>query len=205
MLISSSRKQRLQRRARSMPYLHFVPFSIPDLIEEIREEHFPDLQHEISVDFVAQSSLACIYYSESTASIFIHQVLNTPDTPREVLSYVLKHELIHTEVRTLILPGEIIHHSPLFYERLDEIAPERHWTRLWISYNLGDCFKTNPKTRRLEIMDNWKECWSQFKFSIEELQRFGGICQRFLPTTETSDRLSMVGASGYECDYNANN
>ena len=77
--------------ARQQPYLCFTSFSIADMLAEIKAALFPDLAQEVSIHFVNRGPLVCVCADTNTARIYLHQLLNHPETPWEVISFICKH------------------------------------------------------------------------------------------------------------------
>ena len=122
------------------PHLSFLPFSLPDLVEDVREAWFPQLAGPIPVFFVEWKPLACAVTSRQGGgypAVYVHQVLNHPQTPYEVLAQIAKHELLHFVVRPRYVPGHHFAHPPEFWAELERIAPETDAKWAWVHANLA--------------------------------------------------------------------
>ena len=65
------------------------------MLEAIRRQHFPTIEGILALHFVMEGPLACIQRTESGAILFVHRVLSHKETPVDVISYVIKRQLLH--------------------------------------------------------------------------------------------------------------
>jgi len=163
---------RAQERAEGNPPPHLVSFSIPELVESIRKQHFPKLEDTIAWYFVMRGPLACIRRRENDGGvcIFVHQILNHADTPVEVMSYVIKHQLLHTEVPRWAVSWWSDAHPPMFWDWEKKACPERDRAWDWIWANLSSWLK-RPRKGRMTVRPNWKESWEQTRWTLEECEK----------------------------------
>jgi len=89
------RVQNERAAAVAHPRPHLLPFSVSDMLTAIHKQYFSTIQGVLSLYFVMEGPLACIQRTESGAILFVHQVLNHKETPPEVMSYVIKRQLLH--------------------------------------------------------------------------------------------------------------
>ena len=147
---------RERRKARLDPYLWFVSVPIVDILEEIREQHFPSVEKRLEFLFVRKGTLACISSTKQVSTIFTHQVINRSDTPIEVFSLICKHELLHMEVPGRKVKRRWTSHPPEFWEREARIAPERKVAWEWILTNLLYCLKVRRRLERIDVTGAWR-------------------------------------------------
>lgn len=83
--------------------------------------------------------------------IYLHAVLNCNDVPRYVFQFILTHELLHLIVPPKLVQGKLKNHSPEFFERERQLAPERDDAWRWIVKNLGKRLRVRPREECLEI------------------------------------------------------
>lgn len=141
------------------PVASALPFSLTDLMEQVRAVHFPDIEREIEVRIVAAGQLAFIHHDfmgrQSNLVVF-HPVLNHPQTPVEVLRFMAKHELTHIACRGSPTPdGGWEPHDAEFWEYEAEVGPEREAAWAWIFKNLGRCLRR--ERMGLRVSRRWHE------------------------------------------------
>jgi hypothetical protein len=163
-------------RIRREPNLVYLPFSMQALLGDIHSRLFPDVAHRVRIYFVSLGPLACISYGESEASIYVHQLLNHPDTPKEVMTTIIKHELLHLRIKPITIPGKkyIDQHPPEFREAERAIAPEKTDAWMWIWSNFLMCLHIRPRLQRIDVRPSWRERWSMPVMDIEECRRIDG-------------------------------
>jgi hypothetical protein len=154
------------REARNRPCLSFLPFSPADVLAEARSAHFPDLTCRVGIHFVERGPLACVCHDED-ADIYVHQILNHDQTPRDVISLICKHDLLHLRIPPAEKDGEVMQHTPEFWEAERAICPERTRAWAWIWTNLGTCLKRRPRLERIDVLPAWKRVWNQPRTDIE--------------------------------------
>ncbi len=158
-------------RARTQPYLPLMPYSVIDTLESIRLNLFPDITKPVHIHFVNRGPLACIGERESSATIYIHQILNHSETPFEVISMVCKHELLHLRIPPAVVGKRTTGHPPEFWEAERTISPERRqgWCWIWINYGLN--IKKRPRLERIDVLPGWRKTWSRSKLDLPACQR----------------------------------
>ncbi len=112
------------KNARRQPNLSFLSFSVTEMLADIRFRLFSDVTQNVQVAFVAYGPLACIAHDESRATIYEHQLLNHHETPHEVLTTIIKHELLHLRISPAMVGEKEVQHSDEFWEAEVVIAPE---------------------------------------------------------------------------------
>ncbi len=168
MLIDGIIEEQKLRRARVQPHLWFTAFSITDVLQEVRACHFRELEKTVDIYAVNRGSLACIVSSETTATIYLHQIVNHNDTPAQVISLLCKHELLHLQIGAAEVNGKKTVHPPEFWEAEKRIAPERSVAWGWIWISLGLCLKRRPKLERIDVLPSWREVWNRPKLSLAD-------------------------------------
>lgn len=127
MLIQDLLEEQKLCRARVQAHLWFVPYSVPALLQEVRDRHFPHLTEQIDIYAVKRGSLACIVSAEGRAAIYVHQILNHGDTPVEVFTYVCKHELLHLQISPAEVNWRMTNHPPDFWRQRRESPQKESW------------------------------------------------------------------------------
>jgi hypothetical protein len=158
-------------RARRQPNLPFLAFSVTGMLDDIHARLFPDVTHSVRVKFVTRGPLACIAHDEHQATVYIHQLLNHHETPREVISTIIKHELLHLRIPTATVAGKEIQHPAEFWDAELAIAPERQLAWLWIYINFPCHVKRRPRLERFEVLPGWRQAWCSRRNSIEDCQK----------------------------------
>ena len=161
-------------RCRRQPNLEFVPFSVPTLLGNIKSSLFPDVTHSVKVFFVARGPLACVVHDDSRATIYAQQLLNHVDTPQEVMTLILKHELLHLQIPPRTIDEKEVVHPPEFWDAERSIAPERGRAWRWIWLNFMSCLKRRPRLERIDVLPSWKRVWSGERMTVEECRQMMG-------------------------------
>ena len=144
---------RTPRRDRQQPMLSFVELDLRALCEQLRQAHFPTLEEAPPVYFIQRSTLANITRDRRQRwSICIHAILNSPDTPLYVFTNILKHELLHTQIRPSEIDGRLVAHPPEFFERERQIAPEIEEAKDWLFRELADRLRVRPRLERIDVL-----------------------------------------------------
>jgi hypothetical protein len=154
--------------ARRQPALPFGSFSVNGMLTGIRAELFPEVTQPVLIRFVTEGPLACICSDKSHATIYIHQLLNHHETPVEVISTIIKHELLHLRILPAILNGREVQHPEEFWNAEMAIAPERKLAWLWIYTNFPFHVQRRPRLERVDVARGWRQVWSRRRNSIEE-------------------------------------
>jgi len=130
----------------------FAPFALRDLLAEVKGRCFPAMGALVSVGFQGgYAPLACVSYTpfprQGTARIAVHSALDRPDTPLDVVRFLLKHELIHVERESARGHGggRRPSHPAAFWEREREVAPEAEEMWEWIESEVGHCLERDHR------------------------------------------------------------
>ncbi|MDA0590351.1 MAG: DUF45 domain-containing protein [Planctomycetota bacterium] len=142
------------QRARKQPALCFVDVDLPELLKELLAGQFADIDQSVRVSFVSEGPLACIDPGQP-AHIYIHQVLNHPDTPREVIRYVLQHELLHLRIPS---DGDDAH-PPAFRDAEKRLCPDMGKAWGWMLVNLGQFTRKDSSRQQITVGRNWRDIW----------------------------------------------
>ena len=73
----------------------FLAFDKDGLLQELLSSQFDTVVIPVRASFVSEGTLARITHNCERARIYLHQILNHPDTPKFVIRYILQHELLH--------------------------------------------------------------------------------------------------------------
>ena len=121
-------------------------FTFSEVVEEVRAVFFPEIEGPVEVRFAAESPLASMrvhFMGRDRHVVTFHPVLNHTETPREVVRFLAKHELLHIICRGRFINGWYESHPPEFWEAEHGLAPERYAAWAWIRANLGRCSRNN--------------------------------------------------------------
>ena len=133
----------------------FLPFSLIDELISVRDEWFPALEGRVDVGFDSHRALASIHVMEQgplLAQIRLSYALDRPEVPLPVIRAILKHEMIHCEIRPEHNCGGWVSHPPAFWRREWEVAPEMRRVWQWVRANLGYCLRSCPETEGVEVV-----------------------------------------------------
>jgi hypothetical protein len=166
MRIKKLAEQRKLWEARVRPYLHFTTFGVRDALDAVRSQHFAGVRQRVEFHFVDRGWLACICFTDDSAHIYTHQVLNHRDTPIEVIRLICKHEFLHLVIPSITVRGREVQHPPEFWAREKEIAPEREAAWAWVWTNLGLWLKRRPRLEGIDVLPKWRESLSRPKVDV---------------------------------------
>ena len=155
---------------RQSPNLHFISFSVREVIQDVQTMYFPDFDLPVAFYFVTSGSLACCSEDRNSKvfSIYAHEVLNHRDTPREVIALICKHELTRHLIPPRKIGKKMVDHPPEFWEYEKQIAPERGNVWMWVHVNIGGCIKRRPLLERTDVLKTRPEYWQVDRLSIPE-------------------------------------
>lgn len=132
--------------------MHFAPFSLPELVDELRGTHFPDLKGYIGCAFTTHGrSVARAYIAPFSTGrtyrghIDVNVALNMPETPMEVMRGILKHELLHFEIRPERRGRWVIEHPEAFCLRELDLLPEGPMVNAWLIRRFGDAYVSDER------------------------------------------------------------
>ena len=171
MLITNSAEARRLARARAHPSLSLTAFSAAETLADVRTRLFPELSQQVDLYFVTRGPLACVYYEDSFATIYVHQLLNHGETPLDVMRLICKHELLHLRIPPAVKHGKEVYHPPEFWEAERAMCPERRPAWAWIWMNLAACLKRRPRKECIDVLLNWKQVWNEPKLDLAVCQK----------------------------------
>jgi hypothetical protein len=151
--------------ARRQPSLSFLPFSLPDLLTQVHKEFFRDIAPGVEIVLVDRGPLACIAIEPRI--VFVHNLLNHPETPLEVMRFLCKHELLHLRVPAKEIKGRETSHPPEFWKQETAIAPERGIAWNWVWANFYSCLRRDKKLEGIFVKPNWKSSFMKPRQSLE--------------------------------------
>jgi len=172
MSLSPTKTRKHINAAVERPYLDFLPYSLNELMMKTLQAWFAKLDCEIEIYFANHGLLACIFNTpeEKKAVILIHLLLNHASTPKLVMNYIIKHELIHLVVPPRVIKGRVKHHPPEFREMENRIAPEKDTAWEWISVNFCYHLNIRPRLERTDVMNSWMRSWGNELWTIKECE-----------------------------------
>jgi hypothetical protein len=161
MILRDYRERLRLEQARTNRSLWMTRFSVPRLLDEVRNRLFPELSKQFTFDiaFVTRGPLACITHSPCHATIYMHEVLNHPGTPLHVIEHIVIHELTHLRVPPRTIGSRLVMHPPEFWEEETRLSPKRVLAWEWIWMDLCLCIKRRPRLERIDVLPSWKARW----------------------------------------------
>jgi hypothetical protein len=153
--------------------LPFVYFDLPALLHLVVSHHFPGLEIPVWAAFSRVSlsrteSLASIRFNDRTAEIRIHEILNRSDTPREVIEFILGHEVLHIKVPPREIDGRLVSHPPEFWEAEARMFPERSLVWAWLYAALWPRIKSDKKREATMVKRGWQDGISRHFPTLED-------------------------------------
>ena len=136
--------------------LPFVGFDLGELLRSVRATRITAATLNATVSFHRMRTLACVEIGPSMARIRIHEALNREDTPRQVLEYIIGHELLHTVVRPHVeRDGKVLHHPPEFREMERRLLPEGNSVWRWLNEALFGCIHRDTANESTRVKSHW--------------------------------------------------
>jgi hypothetical protein len=140
--------------------LPFLNFDLSALCQTIISRDFPNLETSVSVAFfkavLSQTEpLASVLVGDRTAKIRVHEILNRGDTPREVIEFILVHEMLHIVIRPREIDGRTVHHPPEFWEAELQLYPEGFQIWDWLHCALFPRLKRDEKREKVLVLRGW--------------------------------------------------
>jgi len=164
------RELRRLRKTRMEPCLPYTAFDLRDVMQAVRESAFPEIKLQVDCFYVNYGHLVCICPDENAgiATVYLHQVLNHPDTPIEVAATICKHELLHLEIPSREIDGKMTNHPPEFWEKEKTICPEREIVWSWIWWNFGHYLRPIRKRECIKVLSQWRKEWNLPRSALSE-------------------------------------
>jgi hypothetical protein len=159
----------------SKPELPWLSFDIYDSLDKIKSA-FPEVNDwKIQLWFVEQSTLANITPSFPDAKIQFHLLLNHPDVPKEVLEFIIGHELIHLFVPPREIDGKITNHPPEFWEVEHARLKQGPLYWVWLKFMFLNIIEPDRKNEKTWVKKRWKKQRTKIYPTIETLMNNLGI------------------------------
>mgnify|MGYP001302722500 FL=1 len=159
-------KEFRKEKAPEFSFLSFDPFH---LLNRMRFD-FPKTESKrIYVYVQSQPALASVRYNDQSADIHVHSVLNHPHTPKEVMMFIFRHELLHLEIPSRVVEGKSTSHPPEFWDAERSLCPERTIAWIWLKLVLFACLKVDRKREGTYVKSNWKRLMSIDRPTLEQV------------------------------------
>ncbi len=156
LLTPEERKQLRIARQRAVLEIPMLQFSLDDCLSKVQRAFFPNLAEDVSVGFVEQPNLACIMPQPLSAMIYLHLLLNCVHTPRQVVEFIFKHELLHLVIPPREIDGRMTSHPPEFWEAEHAICPEGKLVWCWLMLLFGSVLHRDEKQESTRVKRGWK-------------------------------------------------
>jgi hypothetical protein len=141
-------------------------YCIHSLLDETRKQYFPAIEKPVTICFVKQETLANIIFTPREYQIRMHSLMNHKDTPSEVITVIIKHELLHIRIRPTEINEKMISHPPEFWEAEKLIAPERELIWSWVWVQFYGCLKINKEEEKTLVKKNWKKYMNRERITL---------------------------------------
>ena len=159
-------KEFRKKKAPEFSFLSFDPFH---LLNRMRID-FPKTESKrIYVYVQSQPTLASVRNNDQSAVIQVHSVLNHPHTPKEVMVFIFRHELLHLEIPPRVVEGKSTSHPPEFWDAERALCPERIIALNWLMVVLSSCLKIDRKREGTYVKSNWKRLMSMDRPTLEQV------------------------------------
>ena len=157
--------------------LPFLDFDLSALLQEVISRDFPNLETSVSVSFfkavLSQTeTLANVALGARAAKIRIHEILNRSDTPRDIIEFILVHEMLHMVIRPRQTDGRTVQNPPEFWEAELRLFPARRLAWDWLSWTLIPWLKSDGKRERTLVLRGWHKGARRSFPTIEEVREF---------------------------------
>ena len=157
MIVTDYKKHRRLEQKRRQLYLPMLSFDLGDIVGEAIRTCFPQTRPCVAVGFCVNDTLACILLNEKCSNVLIHVVLNDEQTPRQVLSHIITHEMLHLLIPPEEIEGRLVSHPESFWQKERQIIPERSQSWSWIRTNFYGCVRLDEKTESTVVKANWRK------------------------------------------------
>jgi hypothetical protein len=170
------------------PELSFFSFDLHHLLGQLRERLPESSSHQIGVWIQSQPTLACIEVGSPLKAIVLHSVLNHRQTPEEVISFIIGHELVHLVIPPREVDGRLTAHPPEFWEAEGKLFPERDLAWSWVHLMLGLCLKEDKEAECIFVKRCWKKLMGNGRSTLGEVAEICHI-NRISPAVEDNHFL----------------
>ena len=164
MIVDDPKELERLEMARCQPGLCLMGFSLWKTLDEIWACHFQDIEVRPDVFFIERGPLACIQPDFPRPTIYVHNILNHPTTPRIVINLICKHELLHLRIPPELVNGHLKQHPPGFREAEESLTLDWAEAWHWLFRARGRWLKPRPRLERIDVRRSWTEIWSTSEF-----------------------------------------
>jgi len=140
------------------PELPLFSFDVFEMLERLRAEVGVADVGRVTLTMRPENTLAFIRTREGRrgGDIHVHSLLNRPDTPKQVIEHVLRHELIHLLVAPREVDGKLTAHPPEFWEHERRLVPWAGLSWNWIAFTLYDVIRRDEEAECIRVKRGWK-------------------------------------------------
>lgn len=152
------------------PELPYFSFDVGETLAKACarvQPHFPEADFSgVGVWIVEQDTLARIFRDER--AIFLHGILNHPQTPEEVIEFILCHELLHLVIPSREVDGHMTSHPPEFQAMEARVYPRGGIVWAWLHITLGLRLKKDKKQQRILVKRGWKRDLQRVRLPLDK-------------------------------------
>ncbi len=111
-------------------------YDLDELFDDVNAKYFNNKIERPLLTWSSRKTYRVLGHHDATQNkIVISRSLDTPETPRYIVEYVMFHEMLHVKHPTLTINGRRYNHTPAF--RADEQRfPKYHAAERWIEANV---------------------------------------------------------------------
>jgi len=151
-------RPRLSREPIGAPEFPLFSFDVVDLLERLLVEVGVADLGPVTLTMRPEATLAFIRPREDRrgGDIHVHSLLNRPDTPKQVIEHILRHELIHLLVPGREVDGKHRSHPPEFWEHERRLVPWAALSWNWIAFALYEVIRRDEERECIEVKKGWR-------------------------------------------------
>ncbi len=155
------------------PEICLLDFDLNKLLYQVKERYPVLAERKVGIWIVTHPTLVCIINQEPKAAIKLHSVFNHPQTPSEVIAFVIAHELLHLLIPPREVDGVLMIHPPEYRDAERQIPHAREaWG--WITIVLDACLKHDARHECIWVKPSWKKLMDQERLTMDRfMERFG--------------------------------
>ncbi len=148
----------LGREPTGPPELPLFSFDVVEMLERLRVEMGVADVGPVTLTMRPENTLAFIRTREGLrgGDIHVHSMLNRPDTPKQVIEHVLRHELIHLLVAPRKVDGKFTVHPPEFWEHERRLVPWAGLSWGWLAFALYEVIRRDEEAECIRVKRGWK-------------------------------------------------
>jgi predicted metal-dependent hydrolase len=111
-------------------------YDLDELFDEVNDKYFNNSIRKPNLTWSSRKTYRVLGHHDATQDkIVISRSLDTPETPRYIVEYVMFHEMLHVKHPTVTINGRRYNHTSAF--RADERKfPKYHAAERWIESNV---------------------------------------------------------------------